>query len=145
MKWVIACVFLCGCAELPQQSELYAKVRQAEVVHVEAFNKLRNADMPIPPIELADLGKAYGDETNASNPIRIDIVHCEADLDDCLNDTIPHELAHWALSYYGYYSIHADITPQGRKLFLSEGIHDGIWCDTMRAFGGVPEKHGYCH
>lgn len=141
MKYLIMVLALAGCAEVPP-SDLSIMVN-ADVTHrVASFNALRGVHMPVPQVVFG--GSAVGEEFSASNPIYINPDICAKDIEDCLDDTVPHELAHWALDYYGYYHTHLDITPNSRRYEASENAHDGVWCDTMRAFGGVPEKHGYC-
>lgn len=121
MKYIILiALFMTGCASLPPDA-----VHQEVANRVKAFNELRHANIPIPVVVYSDMGDTDGLTTHGG--IIINPTACAQDMNDCLNDTIPHELAHWAVYYYS-----------------GEHHHDGIWCDTMRAFGGVPEKHGYC-
>jgi hypothetical protein len=135
---VSSCLF--GCATNPA---LMRQVKRAEIQHVAQFNHLRRQNMPVPEIEFVSM-EDYA-EVNHLGPIQIDPDKCAADLNDCLNDTIPHELAHWALYYYGYYTPTQVATQHGVQRGEAELPHDAIWCDTMRAFGGDPAKHGYCH
>jgi hypothetical protein len=138
-------VSLFGCDENPA---LLHQIQADAAQRVAQFNTLRRAHMPVPKFELSNTDD-YGEMDGLAVPIFINPALCEKDLDDCLNDTVPHELAHWALAYYGYYQPSLLITHSHQKTTMqireSELPHDGIWCDTMRAFGGVPEKHGYCH
>lgn len=146
MKWVIAICFLTGCAQLPPNSSQLLDMLQADAANrVKTFNSLRSANLPVPKIVLTNLGDIDGQEDYAI--IEIDYSHCIADIEDCLNDTIPHELAHEAIdelapmrSYQTIFNGHIFIHHES-----ADGSHGGQWCDAMRAFGGVPEKHGYCH
>jgi hypothetical protein len=153
MKYfILLCVGLAGCAEIPNPN-IEIMVRTDIAARVARFNVLRNVSMPVPDVVFSSAGGDYAEtSTYRGAAIIINPDRCAADVDDCLNDTDPHELAHWALTYYGYYTQREDITASphaGRAPLVhkeqQQASHDGIWCDTMRAFGGVPEKHGYCH
>lgn len=146
MKWMILCLCLSGCAQFPPNSHQLLDMLQADAANrVNTFNKLRSANLPIPKVVLTNLGDTDGQEDYAI--IEIDYSHCVADIEDCLDDTIPHELGHEAVdllapedSYQTFSNGHITIHHES-----SDGSHGGQWCDAMRAFGGVPEKHGYCH
>lgn len=146
MKWLVLCLCLVGCAQLPPDSRDLLTMLQADAANrVKTFNQLRSANLPIPKVVLTNLGDMDGHEDYAV--IEIDYQHCVADIEDCLDDTIPHELAHEAIDEL--VPMRSYQTFSNGKIFnhheSSDGSHGGQWCDAMRAFGGVPEKHGYCH
>jgi hypothetical protein len=157
MKWMLLSLCLIGCAQVPVNQDMETMVRADVANRVMDFNKLRSANLPVPEVvfttlDEGDYGEVSGTRQGRPTPIYIDTARCEANIEDCVDDTIPHELAHWALWYFGYYHVRTDFSPSaypGRippsRSYTVEDEHDGVWCDTMRAFGGVPEKHGYCH
>lgn len=143
MKWILLVLALSGCASVPDDG-LQGTLQQEASKRVAAFNALRGVNFPVPTIEVSSLGD-YA-ETYSATSITIDRERCLKDMDDCLNDTIPHELAHAAIYWSEGITITTSIE-HGRIMHTVDSpipSHGFIWCDTMRAFGGVPEKHGYC-
>ena len=145
MKLVLGIFFLslAGCASLPNDG-LQDRLQQEASIRVAKFNALRGVNFPVPHVTVTSLGD-YA-ETYSADDISVDHDRCVKDMDDCLNDTIPHELAHAAI--YWSEGIGESTQIVGKKTYhvIDSPIpsHGFIWCDTMRAFGGVPEKHGYC-
>lgn len=143
MKYLIILLMLTGCATLNTQDQaLLNHLQTVANQKVAAFNILRHANMTAPVVEFASVSGDYAEAV--PGVIFINPVLCEQDMDDCINDTIPHELAHEAIYQF---------TKPVQNLKLENGhvvqhlyyrAHDGIWCDTMKAFGGNPQKHGYC-
>lgn len=146
MKWIVLCLALTGCAQLPPNSADLLTMLQADASNrVQAFNKLRSANLPVPKVVLTNLGDMDAQEDYAI--IEIDYSRCVADIEDCLDDTVPHELSHEAIDELGTTGTYQ--TFANGRIFThhqsSDGSHGFQWCDAMRAFGGIPEKHGYCH
>ncbi len=144
MKYLIILLALAGCSEVPVNPNMEAMVRADAANRINAFNELRHISLPVPKIVFS-VGNEDGEEDYGT--ITINPVRCAADIEDCLDDTVPHELAHEAadflvpLRHYQTFSGGKVIT----HIESEDGSHGPAWCDAMRAFGGVPEKHGYCH
>lgn len=144
MKYAfIIMLFLTACAGVPDPME--SAIQKSAAERISHFNQLRGTNLEVPTISFANMDGVDG-HTDAFGII-IDTSSCEKDFDDCINDTLPHELGHWAVANLsGNQSI--SVSHFGNKTTFTHGEsafqHDTVWCDAMRAMGGVPEKHGYC-
>lgn len=105
------------------------EIRQDARERLDNFNRTEGTHILYPRIEFDDTAP----DEYASTDVRRGIINinpkwCVADFSDCLNDTVPHEEAHWIVSRY--YGASVD--------------HGAPWLDAMRKLGGNPCKHGYC-
>ena len=136
MKYLILLLALTGCASLsPQDARLRNQLQADATQRVTAFNKRYHADITTPTIVLQNIPGFYGE--TVPGEIIINPVLCRQRLRGCFNDTVPHELAHAELLQSNRQRGHWAFG----RFYLD---HGKAWCDTMRAFGGNPQKHGYC-
>jgi SprT protein len=112
------------------RSELMAKAEEAIRFYVELGNEVLNLNMSYPTPDYSLRGKCGGQYDPRIHSIRINMVLLSENLEDYLDQTIPHEVAH-ALTRSKYERYGRRIQPHGNE-----------WKSVMRALGKRPDR---CH
>lgn len=106
-----------------------APIQRSAIERVAAFNNAKHLNIKVPEISFGTPNRSWTENrasTFSDGSIIIDFDLCNRDFDRCLNDTLPHELAHSAV-----------IQLYGSKYAVEVG-HGPTWCDAYMALNGNP-------
>lgn len=123
--------------------ELTAELKQKAIARVRHFIDLANQKYPglnmsMPIINFDLRGRTAGTANSSTHTIRLNAGLFVRNVEDYMNDTIPHEVAH--LVQYKLHPTQRRWT--GRKWVRTVQPHGYEWQRVMRSFGVAPER---CH
>lgn len=122
-------------------SELKNQATETIKFYVELGNEIFNTDLKMPEIDFNLKGTCGGKYSIRKNIVKINLILFAENVEDYLNQTIPHEVAH----AFQYHLCHLkNVTNQafyGAKKIMPHGKE---WKQIMRAFGKDPKRtHSY--
>lgn len=119
---------------------------------IDRFNQAHGTNYPYPSIGFNDnASDEYAEADYRTWSIQFNSDYVLKDLNDTLNDTVPHEVAHLIVDKNYPPTLQMVIhdnggIPQQIPTLVSPVAPHGIeWQTVMRELGGDPCKHGYCH